>query len=173
MPLRRTKEKLCSGADEPPPPKPRVAQCHFPRMPGDFGAHMLHLCYHLFGEQAERNCRRGARSVPSVTGRLTAAPREAFAQVPWEAQGAGGIRCAGEALPLSRPSWLGGDSSVLRISDALRPPEGSDPDKWPRPQLLLAGLGEMSGGITEGGREDRRTDGHGEGDPSLSRHPGL
>lgn len=31
-----------------PPLQPGVAQCHFPRMPGDFGGHMLPLCDHLF-----------------------------------------------------------------------------------------------------------------------------
>ena len=32
----------------PSPAARRGAQCHFPRMPGDFGGHMLHLCDHLF-----------------------------------------------------------------------------------------------------------------------------
>lgn len=35
-PSEEQRQKLCSGG-RAPPPKPRVTQSHFPRMPGDFG----------------------------------------------------------------------------------------------------------------------------------------
>lgn len=48
--LVKNKGRSCAPEPTAPPAKPGY-QCHFPRMPGDFGAHMLHLRYHLLGNK--------------------------------------------------------------------------------------------------------------------------
>lgn len=43
-------------------PAAQGAQCHSPRMPGDFGGHMLHLCCHLFRSKQSGTAGGGERS---------------------------------------------------------------------------------------------------------------
>lgn len=69
--------------------KPGVAQCHFPRMPGDFGAHMLHLCYHLLGNKQSGTAGGESGGIPPVGKADGRTAGKHFAQVPWEEGGEG------------------------------------------------------------------------------------
>lgn len=79
--------------------EPGVAQCHFPRMPGDFGAHMLHLCYHLFRNKQSRTAGGESRGIPPGGKADGSTAGKHCAQVPREGGGEVGIHCPVQTLP--------------------------------------------------------------------------
>lgn len=129
-----------------PPTKPGVAQCHFPRMPGDFGAHMLHLCYHLFGNKQSGTAGRESGGIPPVRKADGRATGKRLAQVAREEGGEGWrpLLRWGLCPFLALLGWEVTPSSCesLMPYTTLR---GSDLDEWCCPQLLLTGLGGRGG----------------------------
>lgn len=84
-----------------PPLKPGVAQCHFPRMPGDFGGHMLHLCYHLFRNKQSRTAGGESAAFLQLQEGCWLHCRKHFAQVHREADEERGSihRSGGDSAP--------------------------------------------------------------------------